>query len=114
MRIELVYAADCPHVEAARLNLTQALIEEGLPLAWTEWDLNDATCPLSIRGFGSPAILVNGRDVSGFRPTDGAACCRQYRSAAGAAGAPSVDLIRISLRPAQTDLSGRSRGGVHE
>lgn len=98
MQIELVYDRDCPHARVARLHLSQALREENLPMTWTEWDRSDVACPPAVQCFGSPAILVEGRDVEGLRPTSGAACCRRYTSTGGETGAPSVDLIRTALR----------------
>ncbi|HBQ13058.1 MAG TPA: hypothetical protein DEF51_18610, partial [Myxococcales bacterium] len=78
-RIELVYDADCPNVEAARESLERVLGQLGLPVRWREHVSSDA--PARLRGLGSPTILVDGRDVSGERAPS--SCCRLYASADG-------------------------------
>lgn len=44
--------------------LARALQEAGAPAVWTEWCTDDPACPESHRRLGSPAILVNGKDVA--------------------------------------------------
>jgi len=44
--------------------LSRALQEVGAPAVWTEWNTGDATCPETHRGYGSPTVLVNGKDVA--------------------------------------------------
>ncbi|MCZ7684627.1 MAG: hypothetical protein M5U28_39980 [Sandaracinaceae bacterium] len=61
--LELVYDRGCPHVEAARASLERACEQAGLPPRWTEHSSDDA--PPHARGYGSPTILVDGRDVAG-------------------------------------------------
>jgi len=99
MKIELIYARDCPNVNAARANLVRALSATRLPVRWTEWDRLSPETPSYVRGFGSPTVLVDGRDVGGISETEAAgACCRIYRSSkSGLTGAPSTDLIARAL-----------------
>lgn len=77
MRVELLYFPECPNVNAAREQLRRAFAEAGLPLRWTEHDVTSPSAPKRVRGFGSPTILVDGKDVSGA-PSDEAASCRVY------------------------------------
>ena len=97
-RVQLVYFPGCPHVAAAREAIRSALRAEGLALAWKEWNRDDASTPPHLRSFGSPTVLVDGRDVSPA-PTQGA-CCRLYTTERGTQGVPPVELLRTALRAA--------------
>ncbi len=94
-RVELVYFSDCPNVDATREAVRAALITEGLPNKWREWNRDDPATPEALRGYGSPTVLVNGADIL---PTEGGnASCRVY-----AGGAPEVAVLRAALRQAMT------------
>lgn len=96
-RVELVYDADCPNVEAAREQLRRALAQAGQATQWEEWERSDPAAPAYARRYGSPTILVDGRDVAGGPPTD-ANCCRLYRTGEGRLqGIPSVKAIASAL-----------------
>jgi len=98
-RIELIIDAGCPNVEAAREVLREALIEAGFETAWTEWDREAGGSPAYAREYGSPTILVDGRDVSGQGTESDANCCRVYVSADGSfRGVPEVETVRAALR----------------
>ena len=77
--VDLVFDADCPHVDEARLLLRHALIATGLPPAWREWTREAADTPSALRGLGSPTIVVDGADVSSDEPrwpdVPKATCC---------------------------------------
>jgi hypothetical protein len=81
--IELVYDADCPNVEEARAALRQACAQAAVSAVWVEWDRKAPGSPAYVRGYGSPTILVNGRDVAGAPPGEGADCCRVYPDGEG-------------------------------
>lgn len=85
-KIELLYFDGCPNAERARENLAAALE----PGSWVEWNLTAEDTPESFRRFGSPTVLVDGRDVTGEDGGNAAMACR-------AEGAPTVDMIRKSL-----------------
>ncbi len=87
--IELVYHEGCANVPRAREHLRRALKESGLPLAWEERRQEDRGTPDALRRYGSPTVLVAGRDVTGAGPGDGGAC--------RADGAPSVEAIKEAL-----------------
>lgn len=98
-RVELVYDRDCPNVDAARAVLRCAFAEIGVAPAWEEWDLNDRDSPDYVRGYGSPTILVNGKDVAGAEPHARADCCRLYTSdEGGLRGVPPVARIVAAIR----------------
>ncbi len=100
-RVELIYDRDCPNVEAARKSLTEGFAEAQLTAEWVEWERGSDASPPYARSFGSPTILVEGRDVAGTEPSGGADCCRLYRDAGRLAGAPSPALVAAALRRAQ-------------
>jgi mercuric ion transport protein len=95
--IELIYDSDCPNVEDARENLRRALSGLNLPARWTEWNRGQPDTPQRVRGFGSPTILVDGRDIADVKPGQDA-CCRIYETAGGRrSGVPPVALIREAI-----------------
>ena len=88
--IELIFFGGCPNAEAARDNLRAAAAAAGVDRQWQEWDQDDPHVPERVRQYGSPTILVNGRDVTGVEAGVAAAACR-------ADGVPSVETIRAAL-----------------
>lgn len=97
--VELVYSSDCPNVEPARAQLRRALRQVGLPPRWQEWRLDDAHAPRHARGYGSPTVLVDHRDVAGGEPSGCDSCCRLYPGADGAStGVPSLEQILEAIR----------------
>lgn len=100
IRVELIYDADCPAAEDARQNLRETLRRLNLPLHWSEWERSSPATPESLRAFGSPTILVNGRDVAGSEAA-GAASCRIYQPRPGRfAAVPPVEMIAAALNEA--------------
>jgi mercuric ion transport protein len=98
-RVELIYDGDCPNVPKARVRLLQAFAEAGIAPHWLEWERGDPASPDYVRGYGSPTILVDGRDVEGAGPSDDIHCCRLYSdSESGFQGAPPVRSITSALR----------------
>jgi mercuric ion transport protein len=96
-RVELIYDPDCPNVDVARGQLLRAFGELGLNPHWQEWCSDDPAMPEHARGYASPTILVDGRDVNNAEPIDGTASCRIYATSGGIAGAPSVREITTTL-----------------
>lgn len=106
MSVELIYDRDCPNVLDARANLVKALATSGREERWTEWDRSAPDSPPHIRGYGSPTVLVDGKDAAGDSPMpipqtgpdEGSPSCRLYRNGAGrASGIPSVEQIAAAL-----------------
>jgi mercuric ion transport protein len=103
-RVELVYDHDCPNVDAARAVLCHAFSEIGVAPIWKEWDLHTRDSPDYVRGYGSPTILVNGRDVAGAEPRASVECCRLYISDAdGVRGVPPVEQIVAAMRKSNVE-----------
>jgi mercuric ion transport protein len=88
--IDLVYFDDCPNAQEARDNLRAAVGAEDRSTRWREWNLSEEATPERFRRFGSPTILVDGRDVTGDGGGSEAMACR-------ADGAPDVEVIRRAL-----------------
>jgi hypothetical protein len=84
----------CSNVAATRANLLKAFAAAFLEAKWTEWERSSPSSPAYAAGFGSPTVLVEGRDVAGENPTQYISGCRLYASAEGRySGTPSVELI---------------------
>lgn len=109
--IELIYDSDCPNVPQARTNLLRAFSQAGMVSHWREWDRADAGAPAHVRAYGSPTILVDGRDVAGATAAD-AACCRIYTNdQGGKQGVPPIALIVAALA-GKSDSGGLGRSTV--
>jgi len=95
--VELVYDRSCPHAEAARAHLSKAFARAKLTPSWSEYLIGGLTIPRHARGYGSPTILVDGRDVSGAAPGSDT-CCRLYKMEDGRLlPIPSVSQITAAL-----------------
>lgn len=108
--VELVYDADCPNVGAARAELLRAFGRAGLAPRWQEWRAGDPAAPPHVRGYGSPTVLVDGRDVAGEAPGAGGRSCRLYAGGDGAPrGAPPLAAIVAALRRLPPAVETRRR-----
>jgi hypothetical protein len=108
--VDLVYAPDCPNVALARANLLLAFARAGLRPAWAEHRAGDGETPARTRGYGSPTVLIDGRDVAG-QPPSTETCCRLYVGAAGWAHAPSTEQIAAALAESRSGTAAL-RGGA--
>jgi hypothetical protein len=97
-KIELVFFEGCPHVEDARRALREALALASAELAWREFRSDDPALPAYAKGYGSPSIFVNGREVTGETAGATSNACRVYGSAAlGLRGAPSAEALALAI-----------------
>ena len=95
--VELIYETGCPNVGAARKALLQAFALTGADPVWSEWERGDPGSPDYVQAFGSPAILVNGRDVAPPVHPEGG-CCRLYWESSGdLSSAPPAAVIAAAL-----------------
>ncbi len=109
MKVELIYDADCPHVAGARAQLLRAFTVTSVPARWEEWRRDDPDAPARVKAFGSPTILLNGRDVSPM--ASNATCCRLYHDADGRmAGVPALETITQAMRGSGTSFNWKSTG----
>jgi hypothetical protein len=104
--VELLYFADCPNTPAAREQLRRAFEALGASPMWTEVDVSAEGAPAHARGYGSPTILVGGKDVAGASPGGGSSC-RIYVGS-DARGVPPLDVIIAALRTAPSPRTGAS------
>lgn len=111
--VDLVYDPDCPNADQARTNLRRALEMAGLPARWREWVRTDIATPDDLRRFGSPTILVGGRDIAGSEPLDGTGACRIYQDEnLHRRVVPSVSMIFAALpgKPEESAPPGAKAG----
>lgn len=95
--VELIYDRDCPNVAEARAHLLKAFAQAGQTPRWTEHLIGKPDTPEYVRGYGSPTILVEGRDVAGAAPS-GETSCRLYESGQGSLSrVPPVSRIAAAL-----------------
>lgn len=111
--VDLVYDKDCPNIADARAQLMRAFSQAKVSAKWQEWDSADPEAPSRVRGYGSPTILVAGRDVGGAAPVEGTSCCRLYENeGSGLRGVPSVpDIVAALAATSTTPSSGTTKGG---
>lgn len=97
-QVELVYDMDCPNVPGAREVLLKAFVRAGLRPVWNEWDRKSPESAAYVRRYGSPTILVNGRDVGDADISGGADSCRIYdHGDDGVRGCPPVQAVATAL-----------------
>lgn len=88
----------CPLEQQARTELEKALAECGLD-SYENVDVMAEQTAEELKSWGSPTILVNGRDVTGHQGGDGVGC-RVY---GGDLGVPDAQTIVEFLRRSAQD-----------
>jgi len=63
MKVELLTGCNCGSAEVARDNLAEAYRQMGLAPTWKEVDLDSPHISEEYKKYGSPTILVNGKDA---------------------------------------------------
>ncbi len=97
MKVQLLTFPGCPNAEAAREALRSMLASSGIVSPIEEVDTTAPDTPEPLRGWGSPTVLIDGRDVGGQETPTGASC-RLYRDGDGRHhGIPSETLLRAAL-----------------
>ena len=98
MKIELLFFKGCPNISLARKNLNEAFGKIGIPAQWDEVDLNESNTPKELKGYGSPTILIDGKDVTGIVAEGESLSCRTYYNAKGKiTGAPDAEVIAKAI-----------------
>ena len=95
MRVQLLYFPGCPHVEAARRALNEALASVDDRPDVEEIDVTDPATPGELRSWGSPTILIDGHDVEGAESTT--SCCRLYPGSEQK-GVPPLATLQAALQ----------------
>jgi hypothetical protein len=76
----------------------KAFAAVGRQARWTEWNLSATESPAHVKGYGSPTVLVRGRDIAGLTANTTMATCRVYQDASGQIGGiPPVEQIAEAL-----------------
>jgi len=89
VRVEMLYFEGCPTTVVMRERVREAVGRLGDGVVFVEVDLESLAMDDVRRGYGSPTVLVNGRDLMGTaRPEATELSCRLYSG-----GLPSVDEI---------------------
>lgn len=95
MVVQLLYFPGCPNLEEARRELRLALRDVEPKPRLEEVDVTSPDTPEHLRGWGSPTILVDGKDVAGGTPAGSS--CRLYPDAGGR-NVPPQPRIAAALR----------------
>ncbi|MEG3617667.1 hypothetical protein V5T82_04285 [Magnetovibrio sp. PR-2] len=95
--VEFVYEKTCPYIDAARKRLIEAFSVVGITPAWSEWEVSDPNAPDHVRPYGSPTILVDGKDVTGLSVEEASSCCRIYALDGEERGVPPLDQVVTAL-----------------
>lgn len=112
-KVELIYDKDCPNVSTARANLMKSFAQFGHTPKWTEWDRGSSDSPDYAGKYGSPSILVDGRDVDGSGPGEGNASCRIYLdSTESNKHVPSIEMIVAALSRASRHPNRCKAAGI--
>jgi mercuric ion transport protein len=110
--IDLLYDDDCPFVERTRIHLAAALRTLKFEPRWCEHKIGSSTVPPYARGYGSPTVMIDGRDAAGMPPNTDASC-RIYVSAERTLSAvPSVEQLTMRLREASSVTAQAVLGAV--
>lgn len=101
MKIELLYFEGCPGAEVAERNLREALTAEEIEAEIVRVEVNTDEDAQRLRFPGSPTIRIDGEDPFPVPEREQwALSCRTYATPEGLRGAPTVKLLRPSLRQA--------------
>ncbi len=95
-KVQLLIFESCPLADAARRSLRQALAEVGVS-DYEQVDLLAPETPEDLRGWGSPTILIEGRELMGGSKGEGIGC-RVY---SGPASVPTPAEIASAIAAAR-------------
>lgn len=111
MTVELIYDADCPNVAQARTLLIRAFARTGVSARWLEWERSAPGSPAYAKSYGSPTILVDGKDVAATDSVSGSGACRVYGNAEGGLSAvpPLETVCAAMLKAAPVDPLKKTR-----
>lgn len=96
MKIEFLGMKDgCPNTPKMWMSLNEALRDLNWNIAFDSLDVNELSKQRDLRAsFGSPTILINGKDIFGASPSESLEpACRYYRG-----GVPGTNEIVTRLK----------------
>lgn len=98
MRVELMVVPDCPHEDAARALLRQALDDIGLgSVAFEVVSVETTSVAEQVHFLGSPSFVVDGRDLFDEPGRPAGMACRIYP---GGQSMPDLRDLRRALKEA--------------
>ncbi|MGH8161738.1 MAG: hypothetical protein ACRESR_06275 [Gammaproteobacteria bacterium] len=100
-QVEIVYFPGCPHLDAAREVLREALAGAGLSPVWREWNRDDSATPEALHKHDSPTVLMNDRDT--LPASAQAANCCVCSDGPTLRGVPAIETIRAAIRASRTN-----------
>lgn len=95
MQIDILHVADCPNLTLARSRVRQALDQAGVTAPVRELEVATPEQARQVGMFGSPTILLEGRDP--FDGVEASLACRLYRDGGTVDGAPTVAALIEAL-----------------
>jgi mercuric ion transport protein len=99
--VEFVYEKNCPNIEPTRSILLQAFSKLKMKPHWMEWEISDVSTPGYVRRYGSPTILINGKDVGESENLAKPEQCRLYTQPDNSlSGVPSINIIMNAIQAA--------------
>jgi hypothetical protein len=103
MKVELFVSPSCPHADAARQIVVDAMTESGEAGEPVITSISDYETAKAQRFFGSPTVRVDGVDVEyGDRePDEISTSCRFYNSANGWEPLPRKELVARGIDTAR-------------
>ncbi len=105
MKVELIYDVGCPNIPNARELLETAISRLSLDTEWIEWDRASSSSPSYVLQYGSPTILVDGKDIVP-QHTPAGNSCRLYRDRSGVMiKAPPLENLIKALEAAASNGS---------
>lgn len=78
IKIELIYDIDCPNVDLMNERLFEACNKIQEEVDYFEWDRANPESPEYVKEYGSPTVLINGKDLVKSDPA-GSKSCRVYQ-----------------------------------
>ena len=106
--IEILTFEGCPNALGAEEAVHQAVLLEGVEATIDTINVDTAEAAMQIRFLGSPTVRINGVDVdpASRHTVDCGLMCRTYRYGDEVLGAPSLEMIRQSIRQASREVPG--------
>ena len=96
--VDLIWSSDCPNVDACKTVVRRAIERADCGvLGWREWHVGQRDMPDYAKGYGSPTVIVNGRDVVGDAPSNFSDCCRVYSTNSEIRGVPLVEEVLAAI-----------------
>ena len=99
LQIDFIYSKACPNVEEAKSVLHEALRITDTPSSVVnEWETGRDELPAHCQGYGSPSLLVNGKEVTGVEPAEFNEGCAVYFRGEQVFGVPLVQEVTNAIR----------------